>query len=79
MVVNTLLVSVPAQIITDKLNLYQVLIPSGLHNPKYYENNHLERKDLSIRMHLKRLNRRAICYSNSRAMLIACLTIYFWG
>ncbi|WP_188464902.1 IS1 family transposase [Marivirga lumbricoides] len=39
----------------------------------------MERKNLSLRTHLKRLNTRSICFSKSKVMLIACLTIYFWG
>ncbi|HMW09684.1 MAG TPA: transposase, partial [Bacteroidia bacterium] len=32
-----------------------------------------------LRTHLKRLNRRTICFTRSAIMLFACLKIYFWG
>ncbi|MFY1046718.1 IS1 family transposase [Chryseobacterium sp. GP-SGM7] len=35
--------------------------------------------NLNIRTHLKRLNRRTICFSKSNLILIAILKIYFWS
>lgn len=78
-VISTLIFSNAEKIHTDKLNLYKFLIPSCLHSNKRYGTNNIERKNLSIRTHLKRLSRRTICYSKSIAMLCACLKIYFWG
>ncbi len=53
----------PKRIYTDKLTIYQRLIPSGLHRAAAHCINHIERKNLSIRTHLKRLSRRTICFS----------------
>ncbi|MBN9294195.1 MAG: transposase, partial [Flavobacteriia bacterium] len=41
--------------------------------------NHIERQNLNLRTHLKRLNRKTICYSKSLMMLLAVVKIYFWG
>ena len=78
-VVNTLVLSQAKTISTDRLKNYKYLIPPKLHRTKIYGINHIERMNLTIRTHLKRLNRRTICYSKSVAMLFACLKIYFWG
>lgn len=79
MVVNTALCSGVAVIKTDKLNIYQSLIPSDLHISNAYNINHIERNNLNLRTHLKRLSRRTICFSRSLLMLTACIKIYFWG
>ena len=78
-VTDTVLLSVASRVYTDKLNLYSTLLPSSIHCTKVYSINHIERKNLTLRTHLKRLNRRTICFSKSIAMLEACLQIYFWG
>jgi insertion element IS1 protein InsB len=78
MLINTLLLSNVATIKTDKFNIYQSIIPKNIHSNAAYETNHIERKNLSIRTHLKRLSRRTICFSKSMVMLQACLKIYFW-
>jgi insertion element IS1 protein InsB len=78
-VVNTLLLSGVHFIKTDKLNIYQSLIPPTIHITAVYNTNHIERNNLNLRTHLKRLGRRTICFSKSRAMLEACMRIYFWG
>ena len=78
-IVNTLLLSGVKTIKTDKLNIYQSLIPPGRHVSAAYNINHIERNNLNLRTHLKRLGRRTICFSRSLAMLEACLKIYFWG
>jgi insertion element IS1 protein InsB len=77
-VVSTLLLSHPKMIITDKLIIYKTLIPIEIHPTKNRGINHIERKNLTLRTHLKRLNRRTICYSKSILMLEAVLKIYFW-
>lgn len=79
MVVNTALYSGVQAIKTDKLNIYQALIPPQRHISKAYNINYIERNNLNLRTHLKRLSRRTICFSRSIAMLTACLKIYFWG
>lgn len=78
-VIDTLLLSEPKRIFTDKLRNYRFLIPKKIHSVKWRATNHIERKNLTLRTHLKRLNRRTICFSKSIAMLTACLKIYFWG
>ncbi len=78
-IINSLLLSEAKTIYTDKLNVYKSLIPVAIHCSKRYRINHIERKNLTLRTHLKRLNRRTICFSKSILMLTACLKIYFWG
>jgi insertion element IS1 protein InsB len=77
--INSLLASDPKKIHTDRLMVYQRLIPPELHRSGAYCINHIERKNLSIRTHIKRLSRRTICFSRSLALLESCLKIYFWG
>lgn len=79
MVVNTALQSGVSVIKTDRLNIYQSLIPAKLHISNAYNINYIERNNLNLRTHLKRLSRRTICFSRSMVMLEACLKIYFWG
>ncbi|HSC39212.1 MAG TPA: IS1 family transposase, partial [Chitinophagaceae bacterium] len=78
MLINTLLLSGVRKICTDRLNIYQSLIPKGIHYSRAYCTNHIERKNLSIRTHIKRLSRRTICFSRSYSLLESCLRIYFW-
>jgi len=78
-VTNSVLLSNPKQIFTDKLNIYKSLLPEELHTTKQYSINHIERNNLTLRTNLKRLNRITICYSKSILMLAACLKIYFWS
>ena len=77
-VLNTLKLAKPLAIYTDKLKQYRYLIDTSIHKTKRYGINHIERKHLSLRTHLKRLNRRTICYSKSKLVLMAVLKIYFW-
>lgn len=79
LVTDTVLLAGAKSIYTDKLHLYRYLIPGHIHFTNACHTNHIERKNLSLRTHLKRLNRRTICFSKSTAMLRACLRIYFWG
>jgi insertion element IS1 protein InsB len=79
MVVNTLLLSGVKMIKTDRLNIYRSLIPAKRHVSNAYNINHIERNNLNLRTHLKRLSRRTICFSKSLTMLDACLRIYFWS
>ena len=78
MVVNTAMCSGVKSIRTDKLNIYQSLIPESMHVSSAYNINYIERNNLNLRTHLKRLSRRTICFSKSLVMLTACLKIYFW-
>ena len=78
-VINTVLLSGAEKIYTDKLHLYNYIIPADIHHSKRYCPNFIERKNLSLRTHLKRLNRRTICFTKSIVVLVACLKIYFWS
>jgi insertion element IS1 protein InsB len=69
----------PKQIITDKLKNCRYLIDRNLHSTKHRGINHIERMNLTLRTHLKRLNRRSLAYSKSILMLSAVLKIYFWA
>ncbi|TXG35609.1 IS1 family transposase [Seonamhaeicola maritimus] len=69
----------PVSIYTDKWISYKSLIPSSIHNFTNYETNQIERINLNLRTHLKRLSRRTICYTKSVRMLYATLKLYFWG
>ena len=76
--IKTLLGLSPKKIYTDKLNVFGSVIPDFLHRTFQYRTNHIERKNLTIRTHLKRLSRKTICYSKSKAMLEACFSLYVW-
>ena len=77
-VVSTLVLSGARRITTDKLTIYKELIPQAIHSTKFRGINKIERSNLNLRTHLKRLNRRTICYSKSLAVLTAVVKIYFW-
>ncbi|MBP6430489.1 MAG: hypothetical protein KA319_01880 [Ferruginibacter sp.] len=66
------------KIYTDGLSNYKYLVPPTLHSIKQFGTNRIERVNLNLRTHLKRLGRRTICFSKSLAMLLACVKIYFW-
>ncbi|SJZ85807.1 Transposase and inactivated derivatives, IS1 family [Sediminibacterium ginsengisoli] len=76
--VYSLLSAQVEKIKTDNLNIYRALIPRHMHISNAYNINHIERCNLNLRTHLKRLSRRTICFSRSAEMLSACLSIYFW-
>ena len=76
--IDRLLASGVKKIKTDRLTHYQRLIPRERHHRSAYGINHIERKNLTLRTHLKRLSRRTICFSRSVSMLESCLKIYFW-
>jgi insertion element IS1 protein InsB len=77
-VTDTLLLAECKAIYTDGLNIYRQVVPAAIHKVKRYGTNKIERLNLSLRTHMKRLNRKTICFSKSIAMLEACLKIYFW-
>ncbi|MDA6071093.1 IS1 family transposase [Flavobacterium sp. AC] len=78
LVLDTLKLSEPKKIFTDRLKNYRYLIDEKLHSVKRFGTNHIERKNLTLRTHLKRLNRRTICFSKSLVVFMAILKIYFW-
>lgn len=77
-VLDTVKLSNPKMIFTDKLKQYQYLIEKSIHKTIRFGTNSIERKNLSLRTHLKRLNRRTICFSRNKSILLAVLQIYFW-
>jgi len=78
-VITTLINSDPQKIYTDKLMNYLYLIPKEIHQTTRFGTNGIERKNLSIRTHLKRMNRRTICFSKNILILTSILKIYFWA
>lgn len=77
--VDTLLLSEAKKIYTDRLPMYRSLISKEVHRAVPHNTNYIERKNLDLRTHLKRLSRKTICASKSIVMLMAVLKIYFWG
>lgn len=69
----------PRRIYTDGLKLYLHIIPSEIHKVFQYCTNGIERTNLTLRTHIKRLSRRTICFSRKKEHLEAHLKIYFWG
>ncbi len=65
--------------ISDGYELYKSLVPTAQHSQKKYSIKHIERNNLSLCTHIKRLFRKTICLSKSKEMLEACLKIYFWS
>lgn len=55
------------------------LIPETIHQTGRNRTNKIERMNLTLRTHLKRLNRKTICFSKSEEMLNSSLSIYFWS
>jgi len=67
-VLDTLKLSEADRIYTDGLKHYRHLINRSVHRVSRYATNRIERKNLSLRTHLKRLGRRTICFSRSLAV-----------
>jgi len=78
-VVDKVLIHDPKRIYTDGLNSYPGLIEQHIHKPGRYLTNRIERLNLTLRTHLKRLCRKTICYTKKVDMLEACVKIYFWS
>jgi insertion element IS1 protein InsB len=77
-VLDILKLSHARKIFTDRLRNYRYLIEKEFHSVRRYGTNHIERNNLTLRTHLKRLNRRTICFSKSLIILNSILKIYFW-
>jgi IS1 family transposase len=77
--INKLLLLHPKRIYTDRLNIYPSIIPKSIHKRFQYCTNKIERHNLTLRTHIKRLSRRTICFSKNEKYLEAHLKIYFWG
>ena len=69
----------PKKVYTDYLVHYLSLVPSHIHVRGKCGTNHIERHNLNMRTHLKRLSRKTICFTRSVDMLVSILKIYFWG
>ncbi len=78
-VINKLLQLNPKRIYTDGLNSYPSLIPKPIHRVFRYHTNSIERNNLTLRTHIKRLSRKTVCFSKSIAMLSACLKLYLYN
>lgn len=77
-VVSPLLEADVTKINTDGYSGYKGVVPMRIHTTFKRRNNGIERNNLTIRTHLKRLNRRTIAFSKSLSVLVAILKIYFW-
>ncbi len=77
-VTDTLLLSKAKTIKTDGLNVYKTLIPEKIHRVKRHGINYIERMNLTLRIKLKRLARKTICYSKSQAMLESSIKLVVW-
>ena len=77
-VIKTLVYSKASKICTDNLKNYKFLISEKIHSVKRFSTNYIERKNLTIRTHLKRFQRKTICFSKSIPITVAILKIYFW-
>jgi insertion element IS1 protein InsB len=77
-VVDPLLDAGVETINTDNYSGYKGVVPKKKHTTFKRRNNGIERQNLNLRTHLKRLSRRTICFSKSIVMLEAVLKIYFW-
>ncbi len=78
-VIDKLLLLNPKRIYTDRLNIYSTIIPKEIHKRFQYCTNRIERMNLNLRTHIKRLSRKTICFTRNQKYLEAHLKIYFWG
>lgn len=76
-VVDILLQLYPKKIHTDRLNLYSGLIPKTIHSVFQFSTNKIERYNLTLRTHLKRLSRKTICFTKNDFILECCVKLYF--
>lgn len=70
-VIEPLLAKGCPKIITDKLNIYKEIIPSKIHSTIFRGTNKIERMNLTLRTHLKRLSRRSLCFTKSTIVITA--------
>jgi IS1 family transposase/transposase-like protein len=78
-VIDSILALNPKSIYTDRLNIYPSLIPKSIHKVFQYCTNKIERHNLTLRTHVKRLNRKSICFTKSTGILYATLNLYWRG
>lgn len=67
------------RIYTDGLKIYPTLIPKRMHSVFAKCTNRIERFNLTLRTHIKRLSRKTLCFSRSKVMLETDLKLYFRG
>ncbi len=77
-VIDKLLSLSPNTIHTDRLIAYRGLIPEHIHRVKVRGINKIERYHLNLRTHIKRLNRRTICFTRRIDMLNHLVRLYAW-
>ena len=75
-VVSTIQKLQPKHIYSDRSNIYEKLINKAIHKIYPRCTNYIERKNLTLRMHLKRLSRRTICFTRNTTMLKNCMQLY---
>ena len=78
-IINSILKLNPKYIYTDGLNVYPVLIPKSIHKIFRYCTNKIERHNLTLRTHVKRLSRKTICFTKSADVLYCTLNVYWYG
>jgi IS1 family transposase/transposase-like protein len=78
-VVNSILLLNPKSIYTDGLNIYPAIIPKPVHKVFRYCTNKIERHNLTLRTHLKRLVRKTLCFTKSDVVLCCILKLYWYG
>jgi len=61
---------------TDDWQSYKKFLPAKQHRVGKEETRHIERHNLNFRTHVKRLQRRTICYSKSSTMHDAVIKLY---
>jgi IS1 family transposase/transposase-like protein len=69
----------PKHIYSDKLNIYESLLYKSIHKIYPRCTNFIERKNLTLRTHLKRLSRKTICFTKSAIMLKNCMQLYCYA
>jgi len=78
-VLKTLQFAAAKRIFTDGLTNYNYLIAQPIHKVERYGTNYIERNNLTMRTHLKRLNRRTICFSRNAVVFKCCYKDLFLG
>ncbi len=77
-VIDTLLKLEPKHIYSDRLNIYPALLPVNIHRVYPKCTNYIERKNLTLRIQLKPLNRKTLCFTRSVTMLSLKFHLWAW-
>lgn len=67
--INKVLLLQPNSIYTDRLNIYPSLIPKAIHKRFQYCTNKIERMNLTLRTHIKRLSRKQFVFPKNKYTL----------